>query len=336
MRSIREVGLLQPVGIAEDYTLVFGRRRLAALEQLGVVDIPVVVLSGATDVLTALRAERDENAERAAFTPIEANAMRLRIRGAVVSVRRASAAAAREERLAEADLSAEQVVPTVVPAAVPEDEPSEAPTSAAPPADVASPAAPPPTPVAATQRQVDVQVSEITGVSLSTMQRVDRIAALVSDPDEAVSQAASNALDRIEAGAAVKPQMDAVLAVKRWPVLATLEGEPAKQAAVAQFFAGLETAGEHEVLAREMETFAPTAAPNPVDAANREAAVAASELHAVLSKTLLQWESFDVEDIVFNAAPNMPDTTAESWRLLSKRIAKIAASIEAGMQTALG
>ena len=70
-KSILEVGLLQAVVVTKDKKLVAGARRLAAVKELGWVEVPVRVVDNLDDALLALRAERDENACRKEFTPSE-------------------------------------------------------------------------------------------------------------------------------------------------------------------------------------------------------------------------------------------------------------------------
>jgi hypothetical protein len=69
--SIERVGLLHPVVVDGSGRLIAGARRLAAVQLLGWRDVPVRVVRGLADAADALRAERDENAERQAFTPSE-------------------------------------------------------------------------------------------------------------------------------------------------------------------------------------------------------------------------------------------------------------------------
>ncbi len=59
--SITERGLLQPVAVRPDGTLVAGARRLAAVKQLGWDDVPVHVVHTLDELLPLLQAERDEN-----------------------------------------------------------------------------------------------------------------------------------------------------------------------------------------------------------------------------------------------------------------------------------
>jgi ParB family chromosome partitioning protein len=65
--SIREVGLLHPVGITHDGELIFGLRRLRACESLGWIEIPVTVVNIAMVAL----GERHENEERKDLTVSE-------------------------------------------------------------------------------------------------------------------------------------------------------------------------------------------------------------------------------------------------------------------------
>lgn len=65
--SLRAVGLLHPVVVTPDGTLISGQRRLAAAAQLGWPTIPVRVV----DLENPLQAEFDENVQREPFTPEE-------------------------------------------------------------------------------------------------------------------------------------------------------------------------------------------------------------------------------------------------------------------------
>jgi N6-adenosine-specific RNA methylase IME4 len=69
--SIDRVGLLHPIVVDGNGRLVAGARRLAAVRLLGWRDVPVRVVQSLSDALSALVAERDENAERKAFLPSE-------------------------------------------------------------------------------------------------------------------------------------------------------------------------------------------------------------------------------------------------------------------------
>jgi ParB-like chromosome segregation protein Spo0J len=74
--SIADVGLLQPVVVLADDTLVAGRRRIEAARQLGWDVIPVRVVRDLTDAAKILRAQRDENTCRKAYLPSEAVALK--------------------------------------------------------------------------------------------------------------------------------------------------------------------------------------------------------------------------------------------------------------------
>ena len=71
MRSIEEVGLLQPVTITPDGVLICGWRRLEALRRLGRRTLNVWVRSGISDQLSHLLAQQDENEQRKPLSPVE-------------------------------------------------------------------------------------------------------------------------------------------------------------------------------------------------------------------------------------------------------------------------
>ncbi|MEI2672344.1 MAG: ParB N-terminal domain-containing protein [Marmoricola sp.] len=72
MRSIKRLGLLQPVTITPDGVLVCGHRRLAAVKQLGWPTLRVWVRTGVSDHLTQLLAEQDENTMHRPLSPLDA------------------------------------------------------------------------------------------------------------------------------------------------------------------------------------------------------------------------------------------------------------------------
>ncbi len=74
-RSIEEVGLLQPVVIRPDGTLVAGARRIAAFKKLNRDKIPVYIAKNLEDEILHVSAERDENTCRKNFLPSEAVAI---------------------------------------------------------------------------------------------------------------------------------------------------------------------------------------------------------------------------------------------------------------------
>ena len=65
--NIREMGLLQPIGVDEFFNLVYGQRRLEACENLGWKQIPCVVLK----LKSLIAGEYAENEFRKQFTPSE-------------------------------------------------------------------------------------------------------------------------------------------------------------------------------------------------------------------------------------------------------------------------
>lgn len=66
--SIKRHGLLHPVVVKADGTLIAGQRRIEAVRRLGWDEIPVTMI----DVNDLLAAENDENCERKDFAPTEA------------------------------------------------------------------------------------------------------------------------------------------------------------------------------------------------------------------------------------------------------------------------
>ena len=71
MKSIEEVGLLQPVTVTPDGVLVCGWRRLEAMRRLGRRTLSVWVRSGISDQLSHLLAQQDENEQRKPLSPVE-------------------------------------------------------------------------------------------------------------------------------------------------------------------------------------------------------------------------------------------------------------------------
>ena len=57
-KSIADLGLLQPVVVRPDHTLVAGQRRIAACRLLGWEDVPVYVAESLADGLEMLTQER--------------------------------------------------------------------------------------------------------------------------------------------------------------------------------------------------------------------------------------------------------------------------------------
>ena len=79
VRSIEQLGLLQPIVVRKDGTLIFGARRIAAFIALGRDEIPHHIVESLEEAHKCLLAERDENIERKSFTPLEALAMAERL-----------------------------------------------------------------------------------------------------------------------------------------------------------------------------------------------------------------------------------------------------------------
>lgn len=71
IESIHDLGMLQPITVSPDGTLICGARRLAAAKQLGVRRINVWVRSGISSRLEKLLAESHDNTVRKPFSPAE-------------------------------------------------------------------------------------------------------------------------------------------------------------------------------------------------------------------------------------------------------------------------
>lgn len=71
IKSIEDVGLIQPIVITADHELIAGGRRLEACRKLGMIRVPVSVAEHITDAAGLLTAERDENTCRKDMTPTE-------------------------------------------------------------------------------------------------------------------------------------------------------------------------------------------------------------------------------------------------------------------------
>lgn len=70
--SIREHGLLQPIGVTADRKLLFGHRRLEASKQVPLESVDARIFEHFDDAVEALKLERDENTCRKDFTKSEA------------------------------------------------------------------------------------------------------------------------------------------------------------------------------------------------------------------------------------------------------------------------
>ena len=70
-RSIEDFGLLQPIVVRLDGTLVCGLRRIMACELLGRPEIPCYVCESVEDEYELLRAQLEENTCRKPLTPEE-------------------------------------------------------------------------------------------------------------------------------------------------------------------------------------------------------------------------------------------------------------------------
>jgi len=92
--SIKERGLLQPIGVSLDGRLLFGERRLAACRLAGLAEVPVRIITDLFSAAALLRVERDENTCRKDMTPEELVSL-----GRALEAEERPKAKARQERL---------------------------------------------------------------------------------------------------------------------------------------------------------------------------------------------------------------------------------------------
>lgn len=69
--SIQRIGLIHPPAVTEQYSLIDGHRRLAALRRLGHRVSPLWIVHGVSDKLSQVLAIRDEQTLRKALKPVE-------------------------------------------------------------------------------------------------------------------------------------------------------------------------------------------------------------------------------------------------------------------------
>jgi len=100
--SIEEIGLLHPIVLRPDKTLVVGQRRIEAYKILGREKIPVNTAANLLELTALLKAEVDENKCRKDFDPVEAVAVGADIEKAYKPVAEAAKAAAGGDKKSEA------------------------------------------------------------------------------------------------------------------------------------------------------------------------------------------------------------------------------------------
>ncbi len=111
--SIRKLGLLQPITITPDGTLVCGARRLAAVKRLGWERVKVWITAAVSTRLAEVLAERDENTVRKPLSPTEAAALYTELKAlyAADAARRQQASRFRSDGAANLAAPSEQAGP---------------------------------------------------------------------------------------------------------------------------------------------------------------------------------------------------------------------------------
>lgn len=181
--SIDKLGLLQPITVAPDGTLICGRRRLEAIRTLKWQTVKVWVRSGLSDELNSLLAWQDENTLHKPLSPTEA----------------ATLCAELEEAMRED--GARRQAATRYGASKPEDDGGGVEST-------------PPSPPGKTRAQA---AQMVTGRDAhQRLARVNELMAIAEDPavPREVRDLAQAGLDEIEAGKSVAPIYDQVLRLK--------------------------------------------------------------------------------------------------------------------------
>lgn len=176
MDSIREHGILQPIGLAPGNHLLFGGRRLEAAKRLGMTVINVTRPSTQTDALSLLKAERDENTCRKDMTPEELVDLGQRI-----------------EEMERPKAEARQVAGLKRGTDIPSG-------STGPDGDTEP-------------RRTNDVVADALGVGTSTYRRMKHVVATARNDDEApeVREAASEALTKMNAGEMTPSRADRIV-----------------------------------------------------------------------------------------------------------------------------
>jgi ParB-like chromosome segregation protein Spo0J len=299
--SIQALGLLQPVGVKASGELIFGGRRLEAMRQLGFTSIPVRVLASTEDAVNVLRAELDENVEREPFTAVDAASLRRRMKELQLPTR--------EE--AQRELIAEHREETGRFGAV------------------ASSAA------AASSATMDAQVSAATGFSVTTLQRVDRIAEFARAEDPAIAASAADALARIDMGAPVKPLLDGLInqqavarATEKYPALENIRAESKHVVRMEAFLDDVAASGDADALQEELDAitalYGSTTVTSGPTSNQRELGF---EINAALAGAFDKFTRSDGGTLLGLIAPSLTKAAAYSWLALAAEMVRVAALI---------
>lgn len=284
--SIQQLGLLYPVLVDEDNTLIDGIQRLAALDALGIADIPVLVdidlnRTGDDEDILAERMRRElaANGVRTAYTPVQAAAARRRLRellGKQAHTRTGVPLAERRRNWAS-----------------------------------------------------EIATSE-TGVSRTTMDRVDRIVRFAEDDTQpmTVRREAAEGLTRIDEGAAavdrvlkeVELSAKAAAALTRYPSLAGLPTPTAQAQMAAQLDLMPEPAREKQLSA--------------MDALFSHSQVSVDAFHTLRDSATRIGELFEMGEQVLAAVntltstgSTLPPDVADTWTGIAAQLGSLASRI---------
>jgi len=211
--SIRVHGLLQPLTITEDGVLICGRRRLEAIRQLGWKQVNVWVRVGLSAGLSAMMAEREDQANLKPYTVTEMADMYEQLKKEI-----ASDAARR--------VQANQFGASSVP-----PDPGGVGNLPTPPGAPSSGLGNLPTPLGAPIGDSRVQAAQmIGGAGYKTMEKVVAIREIAADTSRPawLRDQAGGALKRLEAGEAVDPLFTALRAQTRRHDLEQIAADPSE------------------------------------------------------------------------------------------------------------
>lgn len=188
IESIRTLGLLHPIVVTPDGTLVAGHRRFVACQSIGMTEVPVRVVAKLSDALLQLQAERDENVCRLSMKPSELVSLGLELE----KLEKPKAAARTGGRPPKTDGNFPSVSPS---------GPSEGPTR-------------------------DI-VGEALGWSGRTYGEAKKVILATADPDPKVRRIAEKAAQEMDSSGKVSPAYRKVAEAQN-PALAPKHPEPIK------------------------------------------------------------------------------------------------------------
>ena len=306
--SIERDGLLQPITIDPEGSLVCGLRRLAAMRKLGWKTANVWVRSGMSDRLGQLLAEQDDNAQHKPLTQTEAATLYRELKTVMAED------AARRQEASRFTAKTDRGGP-----------------------DGGANVAPPQNPAGKARAQAAQMVTGRN--SYTTLERVNHLQDLAADLEQpaGVRSAAVAELERIDAGAGVISAFQRVGAEQSLAELDRLAADPAVPAAAredARAEADRLRAGQSATRAAELERLAVDAlarvrAASAKKPRTRSAPAAGGREPRTLRAFLLTWDDLDQWWEHYDPADVGPALTDEQWERFAATVAGTVAFAEA-------